>query len=511
MSRRLSDVVYSRLANASIGLAAIAIVSFAMASPWAAAPAWAQSDDDEPSAQSGRTARETDLNDDDDDDDDSAERSRRSASRSGGQMRGRRSSADREHPQLGVIFHGTNTLQVRRVVPGSPADEAGIRRGDTIRSVNGERVSSIQQLKQDLDEAGEDEDIELGILRNGRQRTLQANLSDQSAFRGRQAAGGQRWGQGGRNQSWQRSSQAQFNDQDFDDQYAGAQDDMQGGYQQGWNRGSGRGFGSQANNRRGMNRQGYGQQGYQENYGQQGYGQQGYGQQGYGQEGFGQRGYQNDQFSGQDNYGEESNWQGQGYAGQAGRGSRGSGSRGNRPFLGVTLDEEAQNGVWVTGVYPNSPAEQAGLRRGDEILSVDDQDIDSYHELVDVLSQKSPGEEVSLEIDRNGRQRMVDATLASSRGASQGRPAYRTGNRPAYGGQSNGAMYEDGYRQSGYGNRGANYGNGANAGQGGNFQGSGYQGGYNRGSNRTNGGQFEMGETPYGQDYWQADRKVSGY
>lgn len=498
MSRRLSEEVYSRLAHLSSGLGAIAILGFALASPCASTPAWAQSDDEQ-NAQSS-----DDDNDDDDDDDSAAERSRRSSSRSAGQMRGRRAAANREHPQLGVVFHGTNTLQVRRVVPDSPADEAGIRRGDTIQSVNGQRVSGIQQLKQDLDEAGEDEDIELGVLRNGRQLTLQANLSDQSAFRGRQAAGGQRWNQG-RNQSWQRSSRSQVNDQNFDDRYAGGQDEQGWSDQQGWNeqqgrsnqgwndqlgrsRGAGRGY-SQANNRRTTNRQGYANQGY---------GNQGYSNQRFGNQGYGNQGYQNDELYGQDNYG-ANNRQGQGYAsGQSQRGSRG-----NRPFLGVTLDEEAQNGVWITGVYPNSPAEQAGLRRGDEILSVDDQDIDSYHELVSVLSQKSPGEEVSLEIDRNGRQRMIDATLASSGGASQGRPAYRTGNRPAYG-QGNNTMYEDGYRESGYGNRGAGNGN--------DDEGDGFQGGgSNRGSNRGNRGQFEMGETPYGQDYWQADRKVSGY
>lgn len=490
MRRIMSNILKLRLLRLAASLAAIAIVSFATAtSPPGGAAAWAQSDDDDESAQSTRANRgDDDANDDDDDD--AFERSR-SSSRTAGQMRGRRAGAEREHPQLGVIFYGTNTLQVRRVVPDSPADEAGVRRGDTIRSVNGQRVSTIQQLKQDIDEAAEDGDLELGVLRNGRQRTLQANLSDQSAFRGRQAAGNQRWPQGGRSQSWQRSSPARFNDQDVNDRYAGAQDDMEGDDNQGWNRGAGRGYGNQPSNRRGMTRQGYGNQGY----GNQGYGNQGYGN-------------QDDEFYGQGNYGGANNWQRQGYA----SGQQGRGSQGNRPFLGVTLDEEAQNGVWIIGVYPNSPAEHAGLRRGDEIISVDDQDIDSYRELVSVLAQKSPGEEISLEIDRNGRQRMIDATLASSRGATQGRGANRMGNRPNYGRQQgNGAMYEDGYRESGYGNRGAGagneYDNGFYDNQGGGFQGSSYQGGSNRGSQD----QLEMGETPYGQDYWRADRKISGY
>jgi membrane-associated protease RseP (regulator of RpoE activity) len=482
----LSDLLNLRLGKVGIGASSLAVLWFALAaSSMGGATAWAQSDEDEQSASS-RSANASDANDDDDDDDD-ADRSRSSARPTAGQQRGRRSSADREHPQLGVSFYGTNSLQVRRVVPGSPAEEAGIRRGDTIQAVNGQRVSSIQQLKQDIDEVGQDGELKLGVLRNGRQQTLQADLTDQSAFRGRQTAGRQRWNQPGRGQA----GRSQFDDRESDNRYARGQDDLDGNSEQGWSNQRGRGYGGQASNRQSLNRRGYGNQGY----GNQGYGNGGPGNQQY---------TDDDDFYGQEGHGAP---QRQGYANQSGRGSRR-----NRPFLGVTLDEEAQNGVWVTGVYPNSPAEQAGVQRGDEILSVDDQDIESYQELVSVLAQKSAGEEISLEIDRNGRQRMIDATLASSRSSiSQGRGTYRTGSRQMYGGQNNGEMYQDGYRESGYGNRGNGngYGNDAYDNQGG--APNGYQGGYNGGTNRGNNGQFEMGETPYGQSYWQADRKVSGY
>jgi len=55
-------------------------------------------------------------------------------------------------------------------------------------------------------------------------------------------------------------------------------------------------------------------------------------------------------------------------------------------------------GVLVTSVEPDSPAEKAGIQRGDIILAIDGEDINSTVELIEALEGKDSGEEVSLTI-----------------------------------------------------------------------------------------------------------------
>lgn len=53
-------------------------------------------------------------------------------------------------------------------------------------------------------------------------------------------------------------------------------------------------------------------------------------------------------------------------------------------------------GVLVTSVEPDSPAEKAGIQRGDIILAIDGEDINSTVELIEALEGKDSGKEVSL-------------------------------------------------------------------------------------------------------------------
>jgi predicted metalloprotease with PDZ domain len=90
--------------------------------------------------------------------------------------------------------------------------------------------------------------------------------------------------------------------------------------------------------------------------------------------------------------------------------------------LGVTLSD-ASGGVRVTSVVPGSPAANIGLRVGDEIRSVDGQQVGSTQGLIDGIRAHRPGSQAELAIVRNGERQTFKATL-SSRGAT-------FGNRPA--------------------------------------------------------------------------------
>jgi S1-C subfamily serine protease len=64
-------------------------------------------------------------------------------------------------------------------------------------------------------------------------------------------------------------------------------------------------------------------------------------------------------------------------------------------------------------VVPDSPAADAGLREGDIVTSVEGQRVDGAHALDDILSQYKPGDEVGMEVLRDGRTLQVTVTLGT--------------------------------------------------------------------------------------------------
>lgn len=71
-------------------------------------------------------------------------------------------------------------------------------------------------------------------------------------------------------------------------------------------------------------------------------------------------------------------------------------------------------GAVVVEVIEGTPAEEAGLRSGDVIVAVEDVPIDRNHLLPDVLAQYEPGDRVTIELWRGGRQQAVQATLGEN-------------------------------------------------------------------------------------------------
>jgi membrane-associated protease RseP (regulator of RpoE activity) len=70
-----------------------------------------------------------------------------------------------------------------------------------------------------------------------------------------------------------------------------------------------------------------------------------------------------------------------------------------RSALGVTLTDDLR----VIQVMPGSPAQQMGIRSGDELLSFNGQQFDSIDAFVETVGSTSPDQEVRIEIDRNGQ------------------------------------------------------------------------------------------------------------
>jgi len=83
-----------------------------------------------------------------------------------------------------------------------------------------------------------------------------------------------------------------------------------------------------------------------------------------------------------------------------------------RPYLGVTSAPHP-NGAEIQGVTSGSPAQSAGLRAGDVITGVDGNPVREPEDVSDVLNALQPGDEVEVEVSRDGERRTFTIELAT--------------------------------------------------------------------------------------------------
>jgi S1-C subfamily serine protease len=93
------------------------------------------------------------------------------------------------------------------------------------------------------------------------------------------------------------------------------------------------------------------------------------------------------------------------------------------PYIGVeyqpiTPDLAAQNdlpvdyGAFVLATVQGGPAQEAGIRRGDIITAIGDQEIESQTTFTEALFDQQPGETVTVTVLRGSQERQFDVTLA---------------------------------------------------------------------------------------------------
>jgi C-terminal processing protease CtpA/Prc len=109
----------------------------------------------------------------------------------------------------------------------------------------------------------------------------------------------------------------------------------------------------------------------------------------------------------------------------------------DRGFMGVELDDlneqmgryfevEDGNGALITSVNEDSAAEKAGLRAGDVIVQMGDEEIQSASDVHSAMAGTEPDEELQLTVIRKGTEKDINITL---------------GEAPAFGGVSPKMLY----------------------------------------------------------------------
>jgi serine protease Do len=106
-----------------------------------------------------------------------------------------------------------------------------------------------------------------------------------------------------------------------------------------------------------------------------------------------------------------------------------------RGHLGVVIapSEEGGLGIVVREVAPDSPAAKAGLKKGDRITKLANEEVRDVEKFLQAVAAKKPGDQLELGVLRDGKEENVAVTLgerpAPESIASPGLPGVR---RPAF-------------------------------------------------------------------------------
>lgn len=83
-------------------------------------------------------------------------------------------------------------------------------------------------------------------------------------------------------------------------------------------------------------------------------------------------------------------------------------------YLGVQLrDAEKEKGAYVVEVNKGTPAEDAGVKKDDVIIKIDGKTMTGYRGVVKYVMDKKPGDQITLVVTRNGKEKNIKAKLTS--------------------------------------------------------------------------------------------------
>ncbi len=92
-----------------------------------------------------------------------------------------------------------------------------------------------------------------------------------------------------------------------------------------------------------------------------------------------------------------------------------AGEKIRRPFMGVTTGDPVSgpDGATVADLVAGGPSDQAGLRVGDRITSVDGKSVKEAEDVAAAIADLQPGDEVDVKLSRGGEQTEVEVRLGT--------------------------------------------------------------------------------------------------
>lgn len=81
------------------------------------------------------------------------------------------------------------------------------------------------------------------------------------------------------------------------------------------------------------------------------------------------------------------------------------------PELAAGLKVPTTSGVLVAQVYPDSPAEKAGIKRGDVIVAYDGKQVEHTYDLTRLVGTTEPGKSVNVKVIRDGREKTLQVVI----------------------------------------------------------------------------------------------------
>ncbi len=97
----------------------------------------------------------------------------------------------------------------------------------------------------------------------------------------------------------------------------------------------------------------------------------------------------------------------------------------NRPYLGVHMQDmnedlakyfnvDVEDGVLITDVEEDSPAEEAGMKPGDILSKIDGESVEVTDDILEILGDYDFGEEVEITVVRSGKEQKIKVELGES-------------------------------------------------------------------------------------------------
>ena len=147
---------------------------------------------------------------------------------------------------------------------------------------------------------------------------------------------------------------------------------------------------------------------------------------------------------------------------------------GGRAMLGVRIQEMTRDlkeafgaqgdlGVLISEVQDGSAADQAGLRAGDVLVHVGDQEISRVPDVLDALSGHAPGDTLDVTLLRDGSEARVQVALT---GTAASESSVEAPHHPHHHGHGQKYGYGDGHPGHGYRHGHGHYGHGSPGGHG---------------------------------------------